>query len=168
MFRILTSYDILRHLTTSSKNKTSYDMLRHPTTSYDTQNVITCRKNTFLTRSFSSSGFFPAFQSSVLTKIPSVSKNFKQMTLLTLILHPFVTVNGSMNRDKKKLILQTIFFRVVRTNAIYITTIFTFLFFTIKIKEKCKFNNRIIILFVFDHGGASSYNKCGTLGSRPT
>ena len=35
MFRILTSYDILRHLTTSSKNKTSYDMLRHPTTCYD-------------------------------------------------------------------------------------------------------------------------------------
>ena len=136
MFRILTSYDILRHLTTSSKNKTSYDMLRHPTTSYDTQNVKTCRKNTFLTHSFSSSGFFPAFQSSVLTKIPSVSKNFKQMTLLTLILHPFVTVNGSMNRDKKKLILQTIFFRVVRTNAIYITTIFTFLFFHNQNKRK--------------------------------
>ena len=121
-------------------------MLRHPTTSYDTQNVKTCRKNTFLTRSFSSSGFFPAFQSSVLTKIPSVSKNFKQMTLLTLILHPFVTVNGSMNRDKKKLILQTIF-RVVRTNAV--SPQFSLFFFSsIKIKEKCKFNNRIIILFV--------------------
>ena len=35
IFCIPTSYDNLRHLTTSSKNKTSYDMLRHPTTCYD-------------------------------------------------------------------------------------------------------------------------------------